>query len=79
MPLGVSRRRLDAGAPLRVQWRGRRVHVRLDAPARSITATLEAGEPMALHVGGRSWPLTAGPAIRAEWSGGVEPTPAHPG
>jgi HAD superfamily hydrolase (TIGR01509 family) len=55
----------------RVQWRGRRVHVRLEGPTRAITATLEAGEPMALHVGGRSWPLAGGRAVRAEWAAGI--------
>jgi trehalose/maltose hydrolase-like predicted phosphorylase len=37
----------------RVQWRGRRVEIRIDQAERLITATLEAGAPMIVFVGGK--------------------------
>ena len=36
-----------------VQWRGRRVKIRIDQTERRLTATLEAGEPMILFVGAK--------------------------
>jgi trehalose/maltose hydrolase-like predicted phosphorylase len=38
----------------RVQWRGRRVKVRIDQKQQTIDAILEAGEPMTLIVGGEA-------------------------
>jgi trehalose/maltose hydrolase-like predicted phosphorylase len=52
----------------RVQWRGRRVHVAIDAAGRTACATLESGEPMTLHVGGAGHRLEAGRPVRARWS-----------
>jgi trehalose/maltose hydrolase-like predicted phosphorylase len=39
------------------QWRGRRVKISIDQAERSLIATLEAGEPMTLFVGGKPNPL----------------------
>jgi len=36
-----------------VQWRGRRVKIRIDQTERRLDATIEAGEPMVLFVGGK--------------------------
>jgi len=36
-----------------VQWRGRRVKIRIDQTERRLIATLEAGEPMILFVGAK--------------------------
>jgi trehalose/maltose hydrolase-like predicted phosphorylase len=41
----------------RVQWRGRRVHVRIDASARSLSARLEQGELILLRCGEQSTEL----------------------
>jgi trehalose/maltose hydrolase-like predicted phosphorylase len=35
------------------QWRGRRVKISIDRTERRLVATLEAGEPMTLFVGGK--------------------------
>jgi trehalose/maltose hydrolase-like predicted phosphorylase len=39
------------------QWRGRRVKISIDRTERRLVATLEAGEPMTLFVGGKPNPL----------------------
>ena len=49
--------RLPAGwttLSFRVQWRGRQVHLRLEGAQRLVTARLERGRPLMLHVGGRA-------------------------
>jgi kojibiose phosphorylase len=35
----------------RVLWHGSRVHVLIEPPTRTLTATLEAGAPLAIHLG----------------------------
>ena len=44
------------------QWRGRRVKISIDRTERRLTATLEAGEPMTLFVGGKPNHLALGAA-----------------
>lgn len=46
-------------AAFSVQWRGRRIKVKIDRAERHLQATLEAGEPMTLFVGGKPNQLTA--------------------
>jgi trehalose/maltose hydrolase-like predicted phosphorylase len=45
-----------------VQWRGRRIKIRIDQTERRLNATLEAGEPMILFVGGKPNHLAASAA-----------------
>jgi trehalose/maltose hydrolase-like predicted phosphorylase len=52
---------------LRVHWRGRRVHVHLEHATRTLTAMLEIGEPLMLHVGGSSQQLRGGDPVHVEW------------
>jgi trehalose/maltose hydrolase-like predicted phosphorylase len=42
-----------------VQWRGRRLSVRVDQVNQQLEASLEVGEPMILIVGGRPYPLAS--------------------
>ncbi|PPQ33486.1 glycoside hydrolase family 65 protein [Rhodopila globiformis] len=52
--------RLPAGwdsMVFRIQWRGRHLKIAIDQANQSVEATLEAGEPMALTVGGDPHPL----------------------
>lgn len=42
-----------------VQWRGRRLSVRVDQVNQQLEASLEVGEPMILTVGGRPYPLAS--------------------
>jgi hypothetical protein len=52
----------------RVQWRGRRVEIRIDQAERLITATLEAGAPMIVFVGGKPNHLVSlGPSSPIPW------------
>lgn len=64
--LPASWRSLD----FRVQWRGRRIKVRIEQATQSIEATLEAGEPMVLTVRGERHQIRWGEAlqVRAEES-----------
>jgi trehalose/maltose hydrolase-like predicted phosphorylase len=41
------------GITFRVQWRGRRLKIKIDQAQHSLGATLEAGEPMTVFVGGK--------------------------
>ena len=52
----------------RVCWRGRRVDLAIDAVSSGVEATLLAGDPMALTVGGEHHALAAGIAIRVPYS-----------
>jgi trehalose/maltose hydrolase-like predicted phosphorylase len=47
---------------LSVQWRGRRVRIRIERAEQRLEATLEAGEPMTLAVSGKRHELRAGKA-----------------
>jgi len=51
----------------RVQWRGRQVEIRLDGAARSLTATLEMGEPLRLYLGSQDHTLEPGHPWLASW------------
>jgi trehalose/maltose hydrolase-like predicted phosphorylase len=51
----------------RLQWQGRRVHVRIDASARLLRATLEQGEPMLLRSGEQSTELKPMQEQRLSW------------
>ncbi len=48
----------------RVQWRGRRLAIRIDQRKHLLEATLEAGEPMAVIIGGRRHELHSGQVLR---------------
>jgi len=48
----------------RVQWRGRRLAIRIDGGERLLDVTLETGEPMAVIVGGGRHELRCGQALR---------------
>ncbi len=58
----------------RVQWRGREVEVRLERANRLFTATLCAGEPMRIRVGGQSHRLEQGRVWNTHWD---EPQAPH--
>jgi trehalose/maltose hydrolase-like predicted phosphorylase/beta-phosphoglucomutase-like phosphatase (HAD superfamily) len=58
------------GVTFRVQWRGRKVRLHLDGERRVVRASLEGGEPMALHVSGHRHPLEPGRALDVEWGAG---------
>jgi trehalose/maltose hydrolase-like predicted phosphorylase len=47
-----------------VQWRGRRLRIRIDQTTRMFEATLESGQPMMLVVKGEQHELCQGPALR---------------
>jgi trehalose/maltose hydrolase-like predicted phosphorylase len=51
----------------RVQWRGRRVHLRLTQATRMLEATLEVGEPMSLRVKTQTLDLQRGKTLHASW------------
>ncbi len=51
----------------RVHWRGRRLRVGLDGAAAVLEASLESGEPLALHVAGRAHGLAPGAPLRIAW------------
>jgi trehalose/maltose hydrolase-like predicted phosphorylase len=51
----------------RLYWRGSRVHVRLDANARLLTATLEHGEPLTIRVGDQASELEPGHSLQLTW------------
>jgi trehalose/maltose hydrolase-like predicted phosphorylase len=51
----------------RVQWRGRRVHIAIQQKPLAVTATLEDGPPLVLHIGKQSRPLELGQS----WTGMV--------
>jgi trehalose/maltose hydrolase-like predicted phosphorylase len=44
----------------RVQWRGRRVHIAIQQEPRAVTATLEHGPPLRIHVGNKETTLDTG-------------------
>jgi trehalose/maltose hydrolase-like predicted phosphorylase len=51
----------------RVQWRRRRVHIRVEREPRRLTASLDSGEPLSLHIGGHAHTLRPGQTLRAGW------------
>jgi trehalose/maltose hydrolase-like predicted phosphorylase len=51
----------------RLYWRGSRVHVRLDANARLLTATLEHGEPLTIRLGDQASELEPGRPLQLTW------------
>jgi trehalose/maltose hydrolase-like predicted phosphorylase len=51
----------------RAHWRGRRVHVRIDATARLLSATLEHGEPLTIRSGEQAAELRPGQAQQLSW------------
>ena len=51
----------------RLCWRGSRVHVRLDANARLLTATLEHGAPLTIRVGDQASELEPGHSLQLTW------------
>jgi trehalose/maltose hydrolase-like predicted phosphorylase len=53
---------------LRVQWRGRRLHVRLEQAIRLLTATVEQGAPMTLLIDGRRHVVEPGHPVRVTWT-----------
>jgi trehalose/maltose hydrolase-like predicted phosphorylase len=48
----------------RLQWRGRRLHIRVEQPGNTVNATLEAGHRMTLAIGEETHELNAGQTIR---------------
>ena len=54
----------------RLQWRRRQLRLRLDASIATVSATLEQGDPMTLHVGDRAYGLDAGGSVHAPWVAG---------
>jgi trehalose/maltose hydrolase-like predicted phosphorylase len=50
-----------------VQWRGRRVKIRIDRNERRIIAMLEVGEPMILFAGGKPNHLTRSASPPISW------------
>jgi trehalose/maltose hydrolase-like predicted phosphorylase len=51
----------------RAHWRGRRVHIRIDATARLLSATLEHGEPLTIRSGEQAAELRPGQAQQLSW------------
>ena len=51
----------------RVQWRGRTLRLALDGERRALQATIEVGEPMAVHVAGRRHRLEPGRPLDVDW------------
>ncbi len=52
-----------------VQWRGRRLRIGIDGGKHSVEATLEAGEPMTILVGGAPHELRCGNALHVDVGG----------
>jgi trehalose/maltose hydrolase-like predicted phosphorylase len=52
----------------RVHWRDRVVHVALDGTSRRLTATLESGDDMVVHVGDRAHRLSAAHPLTVAWT-----------
>ena len=52
-----------------VQWRGRRMRVRIDQADGLLTAILDGGAPMTIVVGGAGHELTGDRPVRAAWAG----------
>jgi trehalose/maltose hydrolase-like predicted phosphorylase len=59
-----------------VQWRGRRLKIRIDQAKQMINATLEAGEPMTLVVSGKAHELRGGQVLRVFTGSPSEAVPA---
>jgi trehalose/maltose hydrolase-like predicted phosphorylase len=47
----------------KVQWRGRSLKMRIGQAERNVSATLEVGEPMTLHISGQPHELRSGQAL----------------
>jgi trehalose/maltose hydrolase-like predicted phosphorylase len=56
----------------RLCWRGSQVHVRLDANARLLTATLEHGEPLTIRVGEQAHNLAGGRPLQLTWQNAAD-------
>jgi len=59
-----------------LQWRGKRLKIRIDQAKKCLEATLEAGAPMTLVVSGRSYELHRNRVLRAS-TGGPDRSKAH--
>ncbi len=55
----------------RVQWRGRQVYLRLESASRLVTARLERGDALSLHVGGHTLVLEPWEPSSTYWSDAV--------
>jgi len=62
-----------------VQWRGRRLRIRIDQAKGLVDATLEAGEPMTLVVSGKPHDLRGDRVLRVFTSGPGETISARVG
>jgi trehalose/maltose hydrolase-like predicted phosphorylase len=62
----------------KIQWRGRSLKIRIGQTERSIRATLEAGEPMTLHISGQPHELRSGQALLVSIGEVEAPTISHP-
>jgi trehalose/maltose hydrolase-like predicted phosphorylase len=52
----------------RTRWRGRRLHLRITRDPQMITAVLEDGEPMTLHVGDEVRSIGEGATVQIPWN-----------
>ncbi len=60
-----------AAMEFRVHWRGRRVHVRIEAASHSLSAVLEHGEPLMIRSGEEAVELRPGQARQLAWQQSV--------